>query len=178
MRAHDKQIRVTRGEVKRLRRAQGWSAARLGVELGNGIAGAQYSRSYIKSIEGGSLPLSRFFVEKFLNLRARVIGEQVSAKQILMRGKFPKRLVIAAKPKRCDVCGWAFVASTPTQLRCGPVCAQVARVRAKAVNTEIRKTRKAENRKAVKEESRKCVKSRLQIKRAVWAKPQRRLISR
>jgi len=139
MRAHAKQIRVTRGEVKRFRRAQGWSAARLGVELGNGIAGAQYSRSYIKHVEGGSLPLSRFFLERFANLRARVIGEQVNAKQILMRGKFPKRLVIATKPKRCDVCGWAFVASTPTQKRCGPVCAQVARERTRTKPQGLRR---------------------------------------
>jgi hypothetical protein len=121
-----KEFRFTRRTVREFRKAQGWSAARLGVELGNGIAGAEYSRSYVKHIEGGSLPLSRFFRERFAVLRARVVGEQVSAKQILMRGKFPKRLVIAAKPKRCAVCGWHFVGAVPNQKYCGPKCRKAA----------------------------------------------------
>ena len=120
------QLKLTRGMVRAFRQQQGWSATELGRELSAGI-GAGYSRSYIKSIEGGSLPVSRFFREKFLRLVERVRGEQVNAKQILMSGRFPKRLVIAAKPKRCDVCGWSFVGSTPRQKRCGPVCAKIAR---------------------------------------------------
>lgn len=122
--------RLTRREVKAFRHSQGWSAARLGVELGNGIEGAQYSRSYVKSVEGGSLPVSRFFAERFGIVRARVIGEQVRSVEIKKHfRKFPKRLVIAGALKRCDVCGWHFVASTPNQKRCGLVCARAARRR-------------------------------------------------
>lgn len=120
------QMKVTRGAVRAFRKQLGWSATELGRELSAGI-GAGYSRSYIKSIEGGSLPVSRFFREKFLRLVERVRGEQVNSKQILIKGRFPKRLVIAVKPKRCDVCGWHFVGSTPTQKRCGPECAKIAR---------------------------------------------------
>lgn len=130
-----KEFRFTRRDVHAFRRAQGWSAARLGVELGNGIASAQYSRSYIKHIEGGSLPLSRFFCERFANLRARIIGEQVQNKSWLIRGRAPKHLVITSKLRRCDVCGWHFPPSTPTQKRCSPECAKIARaqLQAKAV---------------------------------------------
>ena len=120
------QMKVTRGVVRTFRRQQGWSASKLGRELSAGI-GTGYSRSYMKSIEGGSLPVSRFFREKFLRLVERVRGEQVNAKQILMSGRFPRRLVISGKPKRCDICGWPFIGSTPTQKRCGPECAKIAR---------------------------------------------------
>lgn len=118
---HDK-TRLTRGAVKAFRKAQGWSAARLGIELGNGIVGAQYSRSYIKAIESGALPISRFFRERFKILRARIIGEQAQSKNILVRGRLPKRLVIAGKIKRCPVCGWHFVGVTPNQKFCGEAC--------------------------------------------------------
>ncbi len=118
--------RVTRGAVRAFRHQQGWSAIELGRELSGGI-GSGYSRSYIKSIEGGSLPVSRFFREKFLRVVERVRGEQVNSKQILMRGRFPKRLVISGRPRRCDVCGWPFIGSTPSQKRCGPKCAKLAR---------------------------------------------------
>ena len=120
-------FRFTARDVRAFRKAQGWSAARLGVELGNGIESAQYSRSYVKHIEGGSLPLSRFFRERFATLRARVIGEQVHARQVLMRGRFPKRLVIAGKVKRCPVCGWHFVGAVPNQKYCGDKCARQVR---------------------------------------------------
>jgi len=124
-----KEFRFTARDVRAFRKAQGWSAARLGVELGNGIESAQYSRSYVKHIEGGSLPLSRFFRERFATLRARIIGEQVQNKTWIIRGRAPRRLVIAGKLRRCDVCGWHFPPSTPTQKRCGPECAKIARAR-------------------------------------------------
>jgi hypothetical protein len=123
-----KQIKVTRGAVKGFRKGLGWSAARLGIELGSGIEGAQYSRSYVKSIEGGSLPLSRFFCERFALTRARVIGEQLQNRNWLIKGRAPKRLVIG-KVRRCDVCEWHFCPSTPNQKRCGPACSKIARQR-------------------------------------------------
>lgn len=138
---NEKQIRVTRREVKRLRRAQGWSAARLGVEIGEGLPGLQYSRSYIKSIEGGSLPVSQKFAARFALLRARLAGEQRQHKNILLRGALPKRLVIAGKVKRCAACGWHFVGASANQKYCGDDCRQHAR----------RKDAKPQSRKSVKQ---------------------------
>lgn len=152
----DRATRLTRGEIKAFRKAQGWSAARLGIELGNGIVGNEYSRSYIKAIESGAMPISRFFRERFRITRARIIGEQAQSKNILVRGRLPKRLVIAGRIKKCVACGWHFVGVTPNQRFCGEAC-------------------RAKSRKAVfAARGQRCERSRLQIKRAGLAKPQRR----
>jgi hypothetical protein len=120
------QKRLTRRQVKSFRKSQGWSATRLGAELANG-ASRGYSRSYVKAIEGGSLPISRFFAQRFRLLRARVIGEQVLNKEWILRGRAPKHLVIAARPKRCGVCHRAFIGATANQKYCSRDCSRSAR---------------------------------------------------
>ncbi len=103
--------KLTRKQVKDLRLSQGWSATTMAEEMGNGLPG--YSRSYIKSIEGGSLPITERFEARFRILRARLRGERVRSKEIVSRYRLPRRLVILPKPKRCPVCRWFFVGRVP-----------------------------------------------------------------
>lgn len=112
---------LTRRQIKSFRKRQGWSAYELGCELGG------LSRSYIKHLEGGSVRINERFAIRFRALRARVIGKQIHDREILTSYRLPRRIVIAAKPKRCDVCRWWFIPVTPRQKRCGPVCAKAAR---------------------------------------------------
>jgi len=127
-----KQRPLTRRAVKSFRKSQGWSATRLGAEMANGTSRG-YSRSYVKAIEGGSLPISRFFQQRFCLLRARVIGERVRNKEWTVRGRAPKHLVIAVKPKRCAVCRGAFIGATPNQKYCSRECAKSARSGGKGI---------------------------------------------
>ena len=123
---------LTRRQVKSFRKSQGWSATRLGLEMANGLPRG-YSRSYVKAIEGGSLPISRFFAQRFRLLRARVIGEQVRSKDWVFPGRTPKHLIIHAKPKRCPVCRKAFIGATANQKYCSAECKASANATSRAV---------------------------------------------
>ena len=69
---------LTRRQVKSFRKSQGWSATRLGLEMANGLPRG-YSRSYVKAIEGGSLPSRDFSRSVFACSRAG--DRRASAKQ-------------------------------------------------------------------------------------------------
>jgi transcriptional regulator with XRE-family HTH domain len=122
--------RLTRKQVKDLRRSQGWSARTMAQEMGNGLPG--YSRSYIKSIEGGSLPITERFEARFKILRARLMGERARSKDIVSRYRLPRQLVLLAKPKRCPTCKWFFVGRVPAQKYCSDECGRAARQAARA----------------------------------------------
>ena len=128
--------RLTRRQVKNFRKSQGWSATRLGLEMANGLARG-YSRSYVKAIEGGSLPISRFFAQRFLVLRARVIGEQVHSKDWVMLGRAPKHLLINVKPKRCPVCHKSFIGATANQKYCSAECKALANAKSRALKPRL-----------------------------------------
>ena len=115
--------RLTPRQVKQFRHAQEWSATELGRELGG------YSRSYVKSIEGGSLPTTPRFVKRFDELRRRIIGERVRSRDYVSRWTLPKRLIIASKPRKCAVCHWYFTPRVPNQKYCGESCVRARRER-------------------------------------------------
>lgn len=106
-------------KVKNWRLAHKWSAEKLAGELA-------YGRSYIKSIEGGSLPASQKFIERFQELITRTTGRtfptdtpEVTAR---VRFKLPKSFEIQAKPVRCRKCRKWFVPHTTQQIFCSDTC--------------------------------------------------------
>jgi hypothetical protein len=65
-RVHPSQSQVDARFVRALRRRLGWSASRFAIEVGG------HSRSYIKSIEGGSLPVSGSLAEEIQELHRKM----------------------------------------------------------------------------------------------------------
>lgn len=57
---------ITPEFVRAMRKQLGWSAARFAVEVGG------HTRSYIKSVEGGSLPISRSLAEEIRELERKM----------------------------------------------------------------------------------------------------------
>ena len=109
---------LTPRAVKKFRKEQGWSAEDLGHEMGLGIDSQSYTRSYIKSIEGGSLPITERFAARFFLLRESVMGGRVHAKQITSPFFLPRSFEILARPKKCRVCGKWKVFRVPWQKDC------------------------------------------------------------
>ena len=117
--------------VKSWRKAHGWSAQKLATDLGG------YGRSYIKSIEGGSLPASQKFIERFNELRV-MMGERKAehphdketTAQVVAAFALPKSFEIKARPVRCAACRAYFIPRTVQQIFCGPRCAKRGRKQA------------------------------------------------
>jgi len=112
--------------LKEWRKAHGYSAHALAVELG-------ISRAYVKSIEGGSLPASQKVIARFDALRERA-GENVAPpveseplRKVISKYKLPASFEILAKPKRCAHCRAYFIGRTPQQKFCGTRCAKLGR---------------------------------------------------
>lgn len=112
--------------LKEFRKAHGYSAHALAVELG-------VSRSYIKSIEGGSLAASQKLIARFNELRDRIgegsAPESETPRTVTSKYHLPQTFEILAKPTRCKVCKKFFVGHTPAQKYCSPTCAKLARKR-------------------------------------------------
>lgn len=115
---------VTSARVKNFRKAQGVSAYELGCKLG-------CTRSYIKSIEGGSLPVSHSFAVRFSQLERRTYAEQTKGRTIQSKHPLPAHVKILARPRRCKICGEWFVFPDQRQRVCtGAACKREARKRA------------------------------------------------
>ena len=95
--ATEKTVSRFRDRVKAFRMIQGLSAAALAIELG-------HSRSYVKAIEGGSLPASAKFKAKFYAIERRTYRKEFINGAITSRYVLPTELTIYIKPKRCRVC--------------------------------------------------------------------------
>ena len=125
--------------LKEWRKAHGYSAHALAVELG-------ISRAYVKSIEGGSLPASQKVIARFDALRERA-GENVAPpveseplRKVISKYKLPASFEILAKPKRCAHCRAYFIGRTPQQKFCGTRCAKLGR---KAQRTAAKRSKRA-----------------------------------
>jgi transcriptional regulator with XRE-family HTH domain len=123
------QKRLTRQQIKSWRKAKGLSATQLAGELG-------YSRGYIKSVEGGSLPITPKFASKFLELDARWNGAEPKdgaprSSVVTSRYKLPAELTIDARPRRCRECRQWFVFAWANQRTCAGCKHAKRRVRTK-----------------------------------------------
>lgn len=110
--------RLSGRDLKNWRLAHGYSAKQLGTKL-------NVSRSYVKSIEGGSLPASQKLIERFETLRQETNGSAdlpipEPPHVIITRHRLPERLEIAAKPRKCRErkCKVWFVPVVPSQRYC------------------------------------------------------------
>ena len=124
---------LTRRFLKTFRLARGWSARRLARELGG------YTRSYIKSLEGGSLPISRKFARAFAELEARAVGPDETADPArgpILFAKFklpPPDILLLAKARKCRGCRRWVILPYAQQRYCDAVCRQRAKSRGKGV---------------------------------------------
>lgn len=108
--------RLTRQQVKSWRKAKHLSANKFAEALG-------YSRSYIKSIEGGSLSLSPNFTAKFLGLQEQWNGSEPKdvtprSSLVVSRYKLPAEVTLEARPRRCRKCREWFVFAWANQRTC------------------------------------------------------------
>lgn len=99
--------------VKRWRNEKNLGAEKLGQMLG-------YSRSYIKAIEGGSLPVSKQFAAKFRELQQTMNGKVFEPElpkllQIVTHFELPAEIEILSKPIKCRGCGKWIIPRTPNQ---------------------------------------------------------------
>ena len=97
--------------VNQWRKARGISARVLGVEL-------DYAKSYIKQIEGGSMPLTANFERKFRAFQHKTQTQEYKTRQIESRYPLPRQIKILARPRRCKVCQEWFIFSDPKQDVC------------------------------------------------------------
>lgn len=104
---------LTPARVKRFRKRVGLSASKFAQELGG------YSRSYVKSIEGGSLPITQRFAGKFFAFVASDKARERGGLVLVSKHGLPRRgvLEILNAPRRCDGCGKWFVPVMPRQKR-------------------------------------------------------------
>ena len=125
--------------VKAWRNEKKLSASKLGQALG-------YSRSYIKAIEGGSLPVSAKFATKFRELQQSINGHAFEPEppkpcSVITHYELPSSFEILAKPVRCKGCGKWIIPRFPNQkTHATKVCRRKAerkarRRRARAKNT-------------------------------------------
>jgi transcriptional regulator with XRE-family HTH domain len=112
---------VTPTRIRRLRDAQGWSAHELACKL-------NCTRSYVKSLEGGSLPVTHRFAMRFVALERQTYAEAALHKQIKSLYPLPRELKIMARPRKCRVCKEWFIFASPRQRVCkDPECQRIAR---------------------------------------------------
>lgn len=117
---------VTPTRIRQLRDAQGWSAHELGCKL-------NCTRSYIKSLEGGSLPITHRFAMRFVALERQTYAEAARHKQIQSLHPLPHEITILARPRRCRVCREWFIFPCPQQRVCtDPECRHENRARVHA----------------------------------------------
>ncbi len=107
---------LTGKQVKAWRKKQKLSAQQLAKLL-------QYRRPYIKSIEGGSLPISSNFKRRFLDLQADWSNQQLTIgiplpSKVVSKYKLPAQLTMEARPRRCRACKHWFVFAWDNQRTC------------------------------------------------------------
>lgn len=110
------QARLSGRTLKEWRKSHGYSATQAGRVL-------NCTRSYIKSIEGGSLAASQKFIQRFNEQRAGdgeipPLAEAPEPLKVHCRYKLPASFKILAKPRHCK-CGLWFIPRTPNQKQCG-----------------------------------------------------------
>ncbi len=124
--------------VKDWRHEKGLSAASLGKMMG-------YSRSYVKAIEGGSLPVSRQFAEKFRELRENkqaMEPEPPKPITVISHYTLPQSIEILAKPIKCRGCyKWILPRSPNQKTHATKACRRKAR-RIARLPTRKRRTRR------------------------------------
>jgi transcriptional regulator with XRE-family HTH domain len=107
---------LTGKQVKAWRKKQKLSAQQLAKLL-------QYRRAYIKSIEGGSLPVSSIFKQRFLELQSdwsnqKILLSPPLPSKVISKYKLPAQLTIEARPRRCRDCKNWFVFAWNNQRTC------------------------------------------------------------
>ncbi len=115
-------------EIKLLRHKVGWSARRLGEELG-------ISRSYIKRLESENDPLA---MSKRLLVRWRALEKRIyvashfrSSQRMVVFSKFrlPPQLVVLVRPRKCRGHRRYCLFRHPRQKYCGAECERLWRER-------------------------------------------------
>lgn len=111
--------RLSGRTLKEWRKAHGLSATQMGRRL-------NCSRSYVKSIEGGSLAASQKIIQRFNELRAEMgegapVVEPPPTLKVTSKYKLPAAFVILSKPRRCP-CGVWFIPRTANQKRHAAGC--------------------------------------------------------
>ncbi len=116
--------KVTPTRVKQFRAAQDeMSAYDLACALG-------YTRSYVKSIEGGSLRITRRFAQRFARLERKTYAKAKRERRIQSIHPLPMEVKILARPRRCRICKEWFIFPHPLQRVCtGRDCRHQARRR-------------------------------------------------
>ncbi|MBI5651481.1 MAG: helix-turn-helix transcriptional regulator [Chloroflexi bacterium] len=116
---------VTSTRIKQLRDAQGWSAYELGCKLG-------CTRSYIKSLEGGSLPITHRFAMRFVALERVTYAQAARHKQIRTIHPLPKQITILARPRKCAICrAWFIFPNASDRVCADRECRRAYRTRIK-----------------------------------------------
>lgn len=109
---------VTPQRIKQFRNRQQWSARQLGRELGG------YTRSYIKSLEGGSLPVSKKFARAFCELENNTPTAAPRALPTI-HSKYklpPGEILLLARARRCPGCKRNVILPYANQKYCDADC--------------------------------------------------------
>ena len=114
---------VTPARVKKLRRNAPMTMRELSYALG-------YHPNYIRAVECGALPVSRFFEMKFLRLERETYAKAAHEQRIRSRHVLPPNVLILAKPRKCAGCREWVIFKSPTQKFCDAECKQRAHVKA------------------------------------------------
>lgn len=109
---------VTSARVKRFRQEFNLSARKLAIAIG-------YSRSYVKSIEGGSLPVSAAFAESFLSYEKRVRRGTDSDFVFVAPYRLPRVLYILPRPRLCAGHKRPTIFATSNQKFCSAECREL-----------------------------------------------------
>ena len=129
---------VTPQRIKAFRKRQQWSARELARELGG------YTRSYIKSLEGGSLPVSKKFARAFCELEINTPSTPNASPAPLpvIRSKYKLptgEILLLARARKCPGCKRNVIMPYANQKYCDAECANKARSSARATNKKKRK---------------------------------------
>lgn len=124
---------VTPARVKKLRRTAPMTMRELSYALG-------YHPNYIRAVECGALPVSRFFEMKFLRVEREIYAKAASEQRIRSRHILPANVLILAKPRKCAGCKQWVIFKTPAQKFCDAECRHRAHVKARRNARAINKT--------------------------------------
>lgn len=103
-------------QFKQFRKQIGYSATAMGRALG-------ISRSYVKHIEGGSLPIRQRVARAFADLQARFAGKPSQRDPVIIsRFAMPAEVRLLAKPRKCRGHRRWHIFRTPYQIYCGKEC--------------------------------------------------------
>ena len=103
---------LTRTFIKRWRKSRNISARGLALALG------YRGRSYIKAIEGGRLPVTANFANRFVAFKRKTMTEEYKTRDIQSHYPLPRKIKILAKPQQCPICRDWFIFPYPQQRVC------------------------------------------------------------